>query len=336
MNPLELLKNPNFIKWFGNSSVKDTTGNPLRVFHGTRKPDFDSFNTNNFDNTMIDRSLGTHFAKDPRLTDSFTVGEYARDTKNWFNKGKPQFISVGDDVIGEGGRVIPGYLNIKARTIPQKKYSNGSVETDQYAIGVDVARVVFPKRKDLFIENYKRYGGDATEAAKIYDDIINKKSKYKDFGEFARDKGPPNISFGSNDDVQRQLVDSYRGELKSGGYTGIKYTNTSPNEVKQGVDPTSYIAFEPTSFKSQFNRGTYNANDPNILKGLVGAGVVGAILAPQQAQAENWRNYQNKEPALQEPIIDPTTLLAGPARWGGGLMNLVANTGLNAIMGKLR
>jgi hypothetical protein len=69
--------------------------------------------------------------------------------------------------------------------------------------------------------------------------------------------------------------------------------------------------------------------------GLAG-GVVGATLTPQPAQTENWRNYKNKEPALQEPIIDPTTLLAGPARWGGGLMNLVANTGLNAIMGKLR
>lgn len=145
------------------------------------------------------------------------------------------------------------------------------------------------------------------------------------------------------------------------GYDGIIL-----KDVQEGVGDnmawgTTYGIFSPTQVKSVKNRGTFNPTDPNILKsvgaglGLMGAagamypsdaeamyvgpkaqgiplkdvitkmGVgapVGAILAEQLA--EQRRREQNE--TLQEPTFDPTTLLAGPARWGGGLMNMGIDT----------
>lgn len=62
--------------------------------------------------------------------------------------------------------------------------------------------------------------------------------------------------------------------------------------------------------------------------------VAGAsLLSPPHSYADQWKNYKNTEPALQEPLIDPTTLLAGPARWGGGLMNMGIDSALKYITG---
>lgn len=128
---------------------------------------------------------------------------------------------------------------------------------------------------------------------------------------------------GARDTWDDQIVN----RLKDMGYVGVKYKH-EPVHIFDDA--------EGKLKKIDYPLASYSIFDSKNIKYPLGAVTLSATLAPQQAQAENWRNYQNKEPALQEPIIDPTTLLAGPARWGGGLANLVANTGLNAIMGKLR
>lgn len=56
------------------------------------------------------------------------------------------------------------------------------------------------------------------------------------------------------------------------------------------------------------------------LGSIAGAGALGAasFVSPERANAE----------ALQEPLFDPTILLSGPARLGGGMMNM----GIDALM----
>jgi hypothetical protein len=61
------------------------------------------------------------------------------------------------------------------------------------------------------------------------------------------------------------------------------------------------------------------------LGGVAAAGVAGAAI-PDVANA-------NTE-ALQEPTFDPTTLLAGPIRWGGGLANMAISAGVNWMSNK--
>ena len=47
LSGIEQKLNDNFWKWFGNSKVKDTEGNPIVVYHGTDK-DFNTFEVREF------------------------------------------------------------------------------------------------------------------------------------------------------------------------------------------------------------------------------------------------------------------------------------------------
>ena len=82
-------KSPEFKKKFKNSKVVDEDGNPLVVYHGTNaSEDFDAFDT---------KDVGAWFAQDDYLATGYT--------------------RRGD---GEGGRVLPVYLNItNPLTIPE-------------------------------------------------------------------------------------------------------------------------------------------------------------------------------------------------------------------------
>lgn len=71
-----------FKKWFGDSKVVNADGMPLVVFHGSMH-EFDQYKTKPEDEDkwgMFDRQLGTHFAEDPDVPSTFTVGQYAWPT----------------------------------------------------------------------------------------------------------------------------------------------------------------------------------------------------------------------------------------------------------------
>ena len=56
-----------------------------------------------------------------------------------------------------------------------------------------------------------------------------------------------------------------KAALQKLGYDGIKYNNTSENEVNKGNNPWAWIAFDPTQIKSATaNIGTFDPTDPDI------------------------------------------------------------------------
>jgi len=73
---------PEFKRWFGDSKVVDTKGNPLVVYHGTSGPEFTDFN------------IPSHFG--------------SKDASNDIINKRQQFrVSLGND------RIIPVYLSIQ-------------------------------------------------------------------------------------------------------------------------------------------------------------------------------------------------------------------------------
>jgi hypothetical protein len=101
----KLLDNPNFVKWFGKSAVKDSTGQPLRVYHGTNAPDFESFANDKIGSATGEPYFGKghYFSDDPEY-----VGIYAGE------QGYGKF--------SEGGRIIPAFLKMeKPYHIPWKE-----------------------------------------------------------------------------------------------------------------------------------------------------------------------------------------------------------------------
>ncbi len=72
-------------------------------------------------------------------------------------------------------------------------------------------------------------------------------------------------------------------------------------------------------------------------KTLIPASILSAYLYNSKAAEaaptnENWRKRMASEQALQEPTIDPTTVMS-PTRFGGGLMNLGLDSALKLILG---
>lgn len=102
---------------------------------------------------------------------------------------------------------------------------------------------------------------------------------------------------------------------------GIIVRNTDTGEEM-------YVAFKPEQIKSPFNQGAFNPKDPNIMRSMaVPTGLLaGTMMLPDAARAES--------EALQEPVLDPTSLLSGPVRWGGGLLNMGINTISNLLTKK--
>ena len=88
-----ILDNPNFVKWFGDSKVVDEKGEPLVVYHGTdAKSDFDSFQKAPYD-------VGMHFGS----------AEVAQSRLDW--KARPR--KKGAIENRELHRIIPVYLALK-------------------------------------------------------------------------------------------------------------------------------------------------------------------------------------------------------------------------------
>ena len=335
----DIAKN-NFLK---NSAIKDI------VYHSTNKP---------FDDTVIkggtgtwDRLLGAHFSKDPRVGDAFTIGDYAR--KNTWGT-IPQIAASGKEVMSPlgfpveaGGRVYPGFLNINPKVVPQvdKMSKSGIPLFDQWAVSRDVSNEVFPRRKDLFVKWMTEMRGKSEKTAEtMWEELrAGTNKQYKDFDDFiSKDVFPTPYSA----DFTKSMINEYREALAEKGFNGLQYRNTGPAEARKGVDPTSYIAFEPeTQFKSQFNKGAFNPRDPDMLKGAVGLMGGGAALgAAGSANATPMDNLTANQISLYQippKMVDPRAAnqqalqdawnpaeLAAPASLMGGR---IANTAMGVL-----
>jgi hypothetical protein len=72
---------PNFYKWFGNSKVVDSKGNPLKVFHGTTS-DFDQF-----------AGSMKYFAVKSTYANQFASNDYLQRQAN-YNGPRPSIMPV--------------------------------------------------------------------------------------------------------------------------------------------------------------------------------------------------------------------------------------------------
>ena len=114
----------------------------------------------------------------------------------------------------------------------------------------------------MFVRAYEKTGRgsggevwDAIKSGKGYK--AGEYENYKTFEDVAR-----NFTGMLNDaeDIKRA-----KKALKELGYDGIRYKNTSNNEVKAGENPYAWIVFDATQIKSASgNKGTFDPNDPLI------------------------------------------------------------------------
>ena len=195
---------PEFQNWFGNSVARDTSGQPLTVYHGTNA-NFDTFETDKAgaQTGTIDAKNGFFFASNPGVASGYA------DTFNWYK----------DTRLGRILDKVSGGLYSQANEAVANKFGKSAITSGGNVMPVNL-RIENPLQIDLA-------GGQYNE--QTFSEAIAQ----------AKQSGNDGVVF-------RNVVDTgFSGEDKS---TDI------------------YVAFDPTQIKPVFNQGTYDPNNPNILK----------------------------------------------------------------------
>jgi len=224
---------------------------PVLAFHGTTKA-FDTFEVEKYDQNdiVLDRFIGSHFAVDPRLANNMTMD------------------STRTNIL-EGANVHAVNLHIKKPyVLPQHLPGYKGIASDQTAFNIDIARRVFPKRKDLFVEYLaKQRNMPKEEVSKIYDKIkAGKRITEKDSPLFYPTPDyddqfaglADNYSIlGFDNDWKMEMVKEYRKQLAEEGYDAIQYQNTSPMETKNVKNKTCYVVFDNSLIKNAYSEQDY-------------------------------------------------------------------------------
>ena len=267
-----LLKNPNFVKWFGKSKVVDDTGNPLSVYHGTQ---------GNFDEFKYSNDIGFHFG----------------------TPGQASYKTSGNS---PGANIMPVYLSIK-NPINLSDHVWDTPESLLEGLGKYDTKGTL--RKKVLEWNGLKEQWRTTEPI-----LANKSSKtaLSDYNN-AKKEWVSKLKIKSDEiDNEAQSV------LKNAGYDGVIYGNAVEGAGK------SYIAFHPTQIKSQFNKGTFDPTNPNILKGAT-AIAAGSTLLPKDALAAKYKKMESDQ-ALQDAYSPVDMVIAGVT--GGATLGLRAISAL--------
>lgn len=234
-----------FREWFGASKVRDPSGKPLRVYHGTRAgEDFTEFSTegpptNEEGSDKVTSSgdpnayMGAHFAKEPEV-----AGKFAAGSEQWMKSRHVE----GE----EKPRVIPAYLKLEN---PVEFKSEEELQGFIYE-----GKLTGYEADALLNEAMRADGIHPEEDEEAADEWMQKYESDKDFRrdqnrwifEDARlsddEIGEHTLSTAAAD-----LGSNARSRLRDFGHDGVVYKN----RVEGG---TSYIAFDPEQIRQALPR----------------------------------------------------------------------------------
>jgi len=235
---------PEFQQWFGESKVVDEKGEPLAVYHGTGNLDgFTEFKPHLTGKGNDQYGSGFYFTSEP-----VTASGYASD---YVSPSAP----VGADKIG--GAASPGILPVHLAIKNPIKLTGGTSNLRQAGLDLSAKQV----RQML----------NHSEAVKRSMDDENMNPLGDHFDTFW-ETGPEEWMLDDiaetykGDDVESIEVELFDNDSKAfrkalsevTGYDGVEVTFTESGEKH-------LVAWFPEQIKSQFNRGTYDPTDPNIL-----------------------------------------------------------------------
>ena len=234
------LKNPNFRRWFDGSKVVDSKGRPLVVYHGTTALEpFTVFNIKYSD-------FGAHFSP-------------CKDIANSFARASSSNILARP-------RVYPVFLRIKhplrltdkgqwwAIIVLDEMKAKHVIDEQEYNHVIDEIADKILEAEDALVHSNKIV--QSFIKSKGYDGIVylNRRESATG-GILARDIIPSlealmdkEVSF----DEAQNAIDNMSDEQIQKSFPGLTCD--------------CYIIFDPAQAKSIFNKGTFDPNDPDIMK----------------------------------------------------------------------
>ena len=249
-----IMENPKFRKWFGDSKVTDENGKPLVVYHGTHS-----------DINIFKRTRGAHLG--------FHFGDQeAANTRLEDTADKRINEKSYADMDARTERLFREWRNFE----DELRSRDGQIPPDEFLeklqAGVDVNDILEPYRYKPTKEEREKLDSlkDAYDKSKppihklgdgsrigAYYLSIKKPIRLRDVGNWGSPKTVRNeLPWGS---YARTLSD-IRDEIIQHGYDGIVYQNIVENPVMR---TDSYVAFEPNQIKSIYNT-TFDPQNPDI------------------------------------------------------------------------
>ena len=279
---------PEFKKWFGDSKVVDSKGNPLVVYHGTTFS-FEEFNQSK-SNIESDFGKAFYFTNSPRDVENNYAGQ-GPDLTNRIERLAEQLILSEDysqvdayqkakeELLGQSPNTMPVYLSLKNPAILGGK--NETVLT--YQVSENEEGDITGESGTLidFIESLR-------SAASNFDDVkieatiayLLEESGYEDIklsDALKALKKSEDLIYATDENGDLASNELIRQALEEYGFDGVidRTVNTKFGSQRDMGRPMKgmntrtvhYVAFSPTQIKSAIgNRGTFDPNDPNILR----------------------------------------------------------------------
>ena len=264
-----------FKAWFGDSKVVGPDGEPLVVYHGTRKAGFMVFDTEGQGKTS---GTGAFFTQSKRgaSTYSGTMDDANPIDAQMVAENPEKYgftvMQDGDDwsVTDPDGYEYISTDREQAIVESASNWINDSqgAQDGNYAVYLSIQN---PKIIDAGGQNWDSIGGkewfveDADGNGLEY---FTDQDALDDFlANYDGDVDDLNI-IESNDNPDGASTDDLVREAREEGYDGVIFENITdegPFGQGYGWDDKIYVAFTPTQIKSVNNRGTFDASDPRIL-----------------------------------------------------------------------
>jgi lambda family phage portal protein len=229
------------------------------AYHGSKQAGFEKFNVPDArEEFMIDRAIGVHVAKDPKVAEFFTKkdatsGWRERPSESTETKGGVYALRIPtDEHLLEVDQPLHPYI-----TDPNTPKKPGNVATDQNQIAKLVYGIAFRQDPEMLArwmqrsmnipEDQAREGADKLVHGRPWGGGIDKR-EYKSVDELLNDRGA--LMWDEND--RARAVELFHDEMASQGKLGLKYINTSPMETEGVDDPTAYVIFNPRNIRHKY------------------------------------------------------------------------------------
>jgi len=115
-----------FKNWFGNSVIKDDSGNPKILYHGTNRELFQSFSPS----TVGSLGPGIYLTSDPKMANVYSSGPIGKQQAAKFNyealpRNMPLYVKAQKPlVLNSDQEISEGELEQKIKTAKQKGFDS--------------------------------------------------------------------------------------------------------------------------------------------------------------------------------------------------------------------
>jgi hypothetical protein len=237
---MNISNNPNFIKWFGNSVVRNEDGTPKVCYHTSKKGGFTEFE-------IAEEDIGIHFGT---LDQAISRAGFSEDQLKETYKEYLETFEPSED---EGTMDYDTFIE-SPECLEMVNHFRSSKGQSIYPVYLRLCKPIYIRDLGNWKDEYK-IAKEIIAANQVGSALISDLRNWLETGNFDQD-------YNDDDYNEEQGLNQLRELLQSYGHEGLVYKNEY--EAKS-TGELSYCVFHSGQIKSALsNKGTYNLYSQNI------------------------------------------------------------------------